>query len=348
MNDRTKARRGIPACFPFHRALSVCLLLFCCLLITQPGQASSKTRQQKNPSAAAVDQPAQQKAPNELQFMGVVDVGERQVVLLLPGETVAGFDCKQGDSIKKGQPVVRLNNDAITNGIEELLLKKDKVKEGISQLQLAQLEKRQREKQLQVIEGRIKTEETLKKQIQGYASPALQQMETQRMSLSQQLEISSVHIAVLQETAADGREVLKMINDQLGELELRRQDLTIKASFDARVFFLSPDPGRLPPGRMVCELRNETFHLVRGRIIQYQRNLLKAGDTVKVALDSSPDDFVDGSVQSIEYMQQGQKEMKGYSSFEVVIRVDAQAKWLRVGMVVSISKPAPSGMKSNQ
>ena len=92
---------------------------------------------------------------------------------------------------------------------------------------------------------------------------------------------------------------------------------------------------------MVCELRNESFYLARGKIIQHQRNLIKVGDTVKVALESSANDAVEGSVQSIEYMQE-HREMQGYSSFEAIVRIDAQAKWLRAGMMVSISRAGSS------
>ena len=280
----------------------------------------------------------QKKIPSGLQFMGVVDVGERQLIILLPGETVDTAFCREGDFVKQGQVILKLNNDVITNGITELIIKKNKIKEGMQQLHLAELEKRQREKQLHRIEEKIEMEKSLKKQLVGYVSPVFQQLEMQKMTLLDQLEISSAHIVTLKEGSADNEEALKMINNQFDDLDLRRQNLTIKALFDARVYFLSPTLSRLPPGSMICELQNETYHLVRGKIIQHQRNLLQVGDTVKVSLDSSPDDSVKGSVRSIEYIPQEHKEIQGYSSFNVIIRVDAQAKWLQAGMMVSINK----------
>jgi multidrug resistance efflux pump len=155
--------------------------------------------------------------------------------------------------------------------------------------------------------------------------------------LLEQLEISSVRIAALKENGTDNEVLLKMIKDQVDDLELRRQNLTVKAPFDTRVFFLNPSPERMSPGNMVCELRNESFYLARGKIIQHQRNLIKVGDAVKVALESSPNDAVEGSVQSVEYMQE-HREMQGYSSFEAVVRINARAKWLQAGMMVSITR----------
>jgi hypothetical protein len=325
---------------PFRWPVSACFLLSFFFLTGQAGFALSADRQTGSPDPTADNQHAeiQQKGAKGLQFMGVVDVGDRQLIMLLPGETVDAYYCKQGDFVKNGQVILKLNNDAITNGIAELIIKKNKVKEGIQQLHMAELEKRQREKQLQRIEGKIETEKSLKNQISGYASPVLQQLEIQRLTLVEQLEMSAIHIATLKESSAENDEALKMIKNQVDDLELRRQNLTIKALFDTRVFFLNPSLSRLPPGSVVCELRNEAFHLVRGKIIQHQRNLLKVGDTVKVALDSSTEDSVDGSVQSIEYLKQESREMQGYSSFEVIIRVDAQAKWLQAGMMVSVNK----------
>jgi hypothetical protein len=279
----------------------------------------------------------QEKSPRTLQFMGLVDVGERYLIVLLPGETIDTYYCKQGDFLKNGQPVLRLNNDAVTNGLAELIIKKNKIKEGIQQIEFAELEKRQKEKQLQRIEGKIDTEKSLKNQVTGYTSPVLQQLETQRLTMLEQIEISSVRIAALKENSSDNDVLLKMIQNQMDDLELRRQNMTVKAPFDARVFFLNPNPSRIPTGGMVCELRNETFFLARGKIIQHQRNLIKVGDKVRVALDSSTNDAVEGSVQSIEYLQE-HREMQGYSSFEAIVRIDAQAKWLRAGMMVSISK----------
>jgi len=277
--------------------------------------------------------------------MGLVDVGERQLVTLLPGETIETYYCQQGDYVKKGQPILKLNNDMILNGIAELIIKKNKVKEGIQQLEFAEIEKRQKEKQLQRIEGKLDSEKSLKNQVAGYISPVLQQLETQRLTLLEQIEISSVRIAAFKENNADNDMLLKMIKSQMDDLELRRQNLTVKAPFDARVFFLNSNPGRISPGNMVCELRNETFYLARGKIIQHQRNLIKIGDSVKVALESSPNDAVEGSVQSIEYMQE-HREMQGYSSFEAIVRIDAQAKWLRAGMMVSISRDGSSQEKN--
>jgi hypothetical protein len=272
-----------------------------------------------------------------LQFMGLTDAGERQIIALLPGEVVDATYCKQGDFVKKGDLIVKLNNDSITNAIADLMLKKNKIKEGDQQLQFAELEKRQKEKQLQKVEGLINTEKSLKNQVAGYTSQVLQQLETQKLTLGEQLEISSARIAALKENNQDNDEILKTVKNQLDDLEVRRQNLTIKAPFNARVFFLNPNVSRIPPGGMVCELRNESFSLVRGRIIQHQRNLIKVGDIVKVALESSPNDSAEGTVQSIEYIQEN-REMQGYSSFEVIVRIDSPAKWMLTGTMVSISK----------
>jgi multidrug resistance efflux pump len=241
--------------------------------------------------------------------------------------------------------IVKLNNDAVTNGIADLILKKNRVIEGGQQLQFAELEKRQKEKQLHKVEGLIETEKSLKNQVSGYTSPVLQQLETQKSTLQEQLEISSARIAALKESNSDNEEILKGIKTQIDDLDIRRQNLTIKAPFDARIFFLNPNSTRIPPGGMVCELRNETFSIVRGRIIQHQRNLINIGDVVKIALDYSTHESVEGTVQSIEYIQE-HREMQGYSSFEVIIRIDARAKWLQTGTMVSISRQGLSGQKN--
>lgn len=287
-------------------------------------------------------EPPAEKKPGTLQFMAILDAGERQLITLLPGETVSASYCKQGDHVKQGQPIVKLNNDTITNGIADLILKKNKIKEEIQQLKLAELEKQQKEKQLQRINKEIDAEKSLKNQVTGYTSPVLRQLETQRVALTEQIEISSAHISALKENNADNEQMFKFIQDQLNELETRRQDLLIKAPFDARVFYLNPNLNRIPPGSMVCELRNESFFLARGKIIQHQRKLLHVGDTVKVTPDLSDDGAVEGTVQSIEYMQE-QKEIQGYPSFEVIVRIAAQEKWLRAGTMVSIDGQSNPG-----
>jgi multidrug efflux pump subunit AcrA (membrane-fusion protein) len=343
MRRLTTLHHGIAVDCNSSRWAYVCFLVAFLFLIGQTEGGFSVERQTGKADSAATPQNAepQQKNPGTLQFMGLVDVGERQMITLLPGETVDTYFCQQGDFIKKGQPVLKLNNDAIANGIADLILKKNKVKEGIQQLEFAELEKRQKEKQLQRIDGKMDTEKSLKNQVTGYTSPVLQQLETQRLTLLEQMEISTVRIAALKENGTDNEVLLKMIKDQIDDLELRRQNLTVKAPFDARVFFLNPGPGRISPGNMVCELRNESFYLARGKIIQHQRNLIKVGDAVKVALESSPNDAVEGSVQSVEYMQE-HREMQGYSAFEAIVRIDARAKWLQAGMMVSISRDGSS------
>jgi multidrug efflux pump subunit AcrA (membrane-fusion protein) len=330
---------GIAAGCNSSRGAYACFLVVIFFLIGQATASFAVEQQTGKADFLATPQNAgpQQKKPGTLQFMGLVDVGERQLIILLPGETVDAYYCQQGDSVKKGQPVLKLNNDAITNGIADLILKRNKVKEEIQQLEFAELEKRQKEKQLRRIEEKMEVEKSLKNQVAGYISPLLQQLETQRLTILEQLEISSVRIAALKENGSDNEVLLKMIKDQIDDLELRRQNLTVKAPFDARVFFLNSSPGRISPGNMVCELRNESFYLARGKIIQHQRNLIKVGDSVKVALESSPNDTVEGSVQSIEYMQE-HREMQGYSSFEAVVRINARAKWLQAGMMVSITR----------
>jgi hypothetical protein len=342
-----RLHHGIAVGCSCSRLTAVFFLVVCFFLICQTAASSAAEQQTGKTDSAVPPQNAepQPKKQGPLQFMGLVDVGERQLIALLPGETVDTYYCQQGDSVKKGQPVLKLNNDVITNGIADLILKKNKVKEGIQQLEFAELEKRQREKQLQRIEGKMDTEKSLKNQVTGYTSPVLQQLETQRLTLLEQLEISSVRIAALKENGTDNEVLLKMIKDQIDDLELRRQNLTVKAPFDARVFFLNPSPERMSPGNMVCELRNESFYLAKGKIIQHQRNLIKVGDNVKVELESSPNDTVEGSVQSIEYMQE-HREMQGYSSFEAVVRIDARAKWLQAGMMVSISRDGNSSEKN--
>ena len=329
--------------YPFFSLLvHQSFLVIFLVLISQTDLCLSADKQIGTPPIANNASQAQTSVANTLQFMGLIDVGERQIIALLPGEVVDTAYSKQGDFVKKGDLIVKLNNDSITNAIADLILKKNKIKEGDQQLQFAELEKRQREKQLQKVEGLINTEKSLKNQVAGYTSQVMQQLETQKLTLQDQLEISAARIAALKENNQDNDEILKTVKNQLDDLEMRRQNLTIKAPFNARVFFLNPNVSRIPPGGIVCELRNESFFLVRGRIIQHQRNLIKVGDILKVALESSPNDSVEGSVQSIEYIQEN-REMQGYSSFEVIVRIDSPAKWMLTGTMVSISKQIPPG-----
>lgn len=318
-----------------------CLMLIGLLLMGLTELTSASEPQSGGEIPPVNTPPAQPagKTTGALQFMALIDAGERRLIALLPGETVGAVFCKQGDLIKQGQPVVKLNNDTITNGIADLILKKNKIKEEIQQLKLAELEKQQKEKQLRRIEKEMDAEKSLTKQIAGYTSPVLKQLETQRVALAEQIEISSAHVSALRENSADNEQMFKFIEDQMNDLDLRRQNLLIKAPFDARVFYLNPDQQRIPPGSMVCELRNESFFLARGKIIQHQRKLLHVGDKVKVSPDLADDAPVEGTVQSIEYLQE-QKEIQSYPSFEVIIKIAAQEKWLRPGMMVSIDGQA--------
>jgi hypothetical protein len=324
------------SCFSrFMRKLFVFIFL---ILLGQTGICRSADKQIEGPGPGPNNaSQVQGNVANTLQFMGLLDVGERQIIALMPGEVVDTSYCKQGDIVKKGDLIVKLNNDSITNAIADLILKRNKVKEGEQQLHFAELEKRQREKQLQKVEELITTEKSLKNQVPGYTSPVMQQLETQRLTLQEQLEISAARIAALKENNSDNAVILKTIKNQIDDLELRQQNLTIKAPFNARVFFLNSNVNRIPPGGMVCELRSDSFYVVRGKIIQHQRNLIQVGDMVKVALESAPNDSAQGTVQSVEYIQEN-REMAGYSSFEVMVKIDSPAKWMQSGMMVSVNK----------
>jgi multidrug efflux pump subunit AcrA (membrane-fusion protein) len=343
-----KRLRDVFAGSSFRQVVYPCVFAVGFLLFLGTDDSYGTEPQNGKPASVStpINEDSSQQPSKGLQFMGLVDVGERHLIALLPGESVDAYYSQQGEHVKKGQPVLKLNSDVIMNGLADLIIKKNKVKEGIQQLEIAELEKRQKEKQLQRVDAKIDTEKSLKNQIAGYSSPVLQQLETQRLTLLEQIEISSVRLAALKENNTDNDMLLKMIKNQLDDFELRKQNLTVKAPFDARVFFLNPNPGRLTPGNLVCELRNETFYLVRGKIIQHQRNLIKVGDIVKVSLESSPKDTVNGAVQSIEYMQE-HREMQGYSSFETIVRIDDKAKWLQAGMMVSISRDGGSSQGKN-
>jgi multidrug efflux pump subunit AcrA (membrane-fusion protein) len=278
-----------------------------------------------------------QKSADTLHFMALVDVGERLPITLLPGETVEKCYCKKGDSIKKGQPVLQLNNDAIANGIADLILKKNKLKEEHQHLQLAQLEKRQKEKHLQRIVAKISKEKSLKDQIPNYTSPILSQLEMQRQTLHDQLEASTLQIAALQEGDSDNALLLTMIKSQLKDLQFRQAELLVKAPFNGKVFYVNPELNRIPPGGLVCELRNDTFFLAHGKIIQHQLQLVHVGDTVKVTQDLATNDVVEGKVQSINYVE-NHNNVQSYPSFAIAIRIDAHAHWLRPGIMVSVSK----------
>jgi hypothetical protein len=322
----------------FIRLMRMFFAFFLITALCQTGICRSAEKQIEgpNPGQSNASQ-VQGNMSNTLQFMGLIDVGERQIIALMPGEVVDASYCKQGDTVKKGDLIVKLNNDSITNAIADLILKRNRVKEGEQQLHFAELEKLQREKQLQRVEGLITSEKSLKNQVAGYTSPVMQQLETQRLTLQEQLEISTARIAALKENNRDNEAILKSIKNQIDDLEMRLQNLTIKAPFNGRIFSLNSNLNRIPPGGMVCELRSDSFYVVRGKIIQHQRNLIKVGDMVKVALESSPNDSVEGVIESIEYIQE-HREMAGYSSFEVLAKIDSPAKWMQSGMMVSVSK----------
>ena len=68
------------------------------LFTAQAGFVLSADRPTGSAGPAADNQHTamQQTEANGLQFMGVVDVGERQLIMLLPGESVAMLYCQQG------------------------------------------------------------------------------------------------------------------------------------------------------------------------------------------------------------------------------------------------------------
>ncbi len=299
--------------------------------------AESPVKEASTPAVSLPPSGTIQNPADTLHFMALVDVGERLPITLLPGETVETCYCKKGDSIKKGQPVLQLNNDAIANGIADLIIKKNKLKEEHRQLQLAQLERRQKEKQLQRIEAKISTEKSLKKEILNYTSPILKQLEMQQQTLHDQMEASTIQIAALQESDADNALLLTMIKNQIKDLQLRQTDLLVKAPFNGKVFYVNPELNRIPPGGLVCELRDDTFYLAHGKIIQHQLSLVHVGDTVKVTQDLASNDVVEGKVQSIDYIE-NQRDMQSYPSFSIAIRIDSHAHWLRPGIMVSVSK----------
>ncbi len=271
----------------------------------------------------------------DLQFMGLVEPGERMNIRMMPAENVKQLMVRKNDSVKRDDIVVILSSDQLVGSLADLQQKKNTIEQSTQQAKLLKLEIGIRQKHLVRIDKEIAKEKELAKSISGYTSTVFRQLENQRQQLADQVVILKARYDLSKQSDKVNSELLKLISEQIAEVRSRLEALIIRVPFDGKVKFVAPDPGRIPPGSIVCEIWDESFFLVRGTIIQHQFDLIKPGDTVRVSIDFVSDVEVEGVVQSID-QSRARQQMEGYASFEVMVKVKDTRGVIQPGMMVSV------------
>ena len=320
--------------------IGVTILLLMLLFGVPPVMAEDKLRQQR-----MQDSPVSKEGGNNLQFMGMIEPGERLGIILMPGEVVLELPVKEDEPVNKGDLVVQLSNDQLLNALIDLQQKEGTLQERKQQLQLLKLEIDLKEKSLEKITTSIAEEKKLQKTISGYSSTVVVQLESQQVQLDGQLAVLKAQYDMGLKNIANEKELTDRLNSQLSEIQRRIDALSIRVPFDGIVKYVAPDPHRTVPGELLCEIWNESYHRVRGTIIQHQFDLISPGDKVSVTVDFVSNREIPGVVLSVgqpfgkTVSQPGNLQRgEGYATFEVIIKVEEGKGLIQPGMMASILK----------
>ncbi len=309
-------------------------------IIVSPIFAASGKKMAKDLDPAIENKGQQIRGDDEsrLRFMGMAEPWESYSVVLLPGETVEKVHVKRGDQVEKGSVLLRIVNDQLSNSIGDLIRKQNEIGYNVQQTSLLSLEIEIKEKYLVQIDGKLKKEEELVKNIPGYSSQLSKQLDQQKKQLSDQLVMSRAKDKMARQMNEKNKKLSLSLQVQIDKLLERQKQLEIKAPFAGKIFYIVDDPFRAVPGRPVCELWNEKVLMVRGKIMQHQYSHVRLGEKVKVSMEFSKQSKLDGIVHSIEQGMAHERDpraMQGYAAFSVLIRVD-EPHWLKPGMMVSV------------
>lgn len=281
----------------------------------------------------------------DLQFMGVVEPGNRLGIILMPGENLRELLVKEGDEVKKDDVVAKLSNGQLFSGFADLQQKKSSLQEGKQQIELLKLEIDLKEKHLARVNEEMAREKKLTETISGYSSSLSTQLETQQIQVEGQLTVLRARYDMALQKEKGSGELVKLIDDQIVEVRRRMEALAVRVPFDGKVKYVSPDLHRYMAGTVLCEIWDESHFKVRGAIVQHQFYLIKPGDRVRVSVDFVLDREVIGIVQSvgqsanqsIRQPREG-RSMQGYASFEVMIKIEDSQGLIQPGMMVSVVK----------
>ncbi len=281
----------------------------------------------------------------DLQFMGLVEPGQRMGIVLMPGEYVHELPLKVGDEVKKGDIIVKLSSDQLVGSLADLQQKKRTLLEERQQLQLLKLEIDLKEQSLARLNEEIANDKKLGTTVSGYFSPLSGELENQQKQLAGQITLLKARYDTAKQNEAGNNELTMLLEDQITEVRNRISALTVQSPFDGKVKYIAPDPHRVVPGQVLCEIWDESHLMVRGLIIQHQYNLIKPGDKVRISVDFISTKEVIGIVSSVGQslnrsvnQPQENRPMEGYASFEVLIKIEAAGTFIQPGMMVSILK----------
>lgn len=271
----------------------------------------------------------------DLQFMGVVEPGKRLNIRMMPTENVKQLMVGINDSVKRDDIVVVLSSDQLVGSLADLQQKKNAIEQSGQQSEILKLEIEIRKQNLARIDKEMAKEKDLAKSISGYSSTVFNQLENQRQQLVDQVVILQARHDLSRKSDKLNNELLTLLDEQIFEIRSRLKALTIRVPFDGKVKYVAPDPDRIAPGGILCEIWDESYYRVKGTIIQHQFDLIKPGDRVRVSIDFVSDGEVTGIVQSIAQSRE-RRQMEGYASFEVMVEVKDTLGVFQPGMMVSI------------
>ena len=127
----------------------------------------------------------------------------------------------------------------------------------------------------------------------------------------------------------------ELLDRELEATRMRMDQALVKAPFAGIVVERAPDPERLSPDAVICELWDDSALLIEMEILQHQLAYVYPGRPAVVALDFGREDSVRGIVASIEPGSLV-PDPSGHARFKAMVKLDKTVPWLRPGMQVAV------------
>jgi HlyD family secretion protein len=292
-----------------------------------------------SPLAAQVEvrvTPPKPATPGVVECRGFVYPNKRFTLKLRPGEQVTAMMVSKGERVKAGQPIVRIENPAWTTTFMDLSARKNDYQVLRDDLEVLTLQLTLHRAALKRQTARIDDMRKLAEAIPNYPiDKELEPLIDKKWEIEDQIEITTARLAQSQARLRGQQATAELLDRELEATRMRMDQALVKAPFAGIVVEREPDPERLSPDAVICELWDDSALLIEMEILQHQLAYVYAGRPAMVALDFGREDSVRGIVESIEPGSLV-PDASGHPRFKAMVKLDKTVPWLRPGMQVAV------------
>lgn len=261
------------------------------------------------------------------------------------GGRVEKIFAREGEPLRAGQAIVKLDASEL------------KARRDFAAAQLAELEKGPRAEETEAAKQDWESQTAQLEFARADAKRSEDLLRTRTISSSEAQRVSA-NANALEKTAAAARQRYEMLREgtrperlaqsraQLEEIDAQYRETQVLAPADSILEILSVKVGDvLAPNREVATLILPTYLWVRVYVPQPWLGLIKLGETVRVRVDSFPDEDFSGVIEQInrqaEFTPRNVQTVEDRirQVFGVKIRLENRDEKLRAGMSADVTFP---------